>query len=169
MFGFKRQETKEYNYSQEELAKFTYAKITTSKGEIYIKLFFEETPNTVANFATLANDGFYDGLNFHRVIEGFMAQGGCPEGTGMGGPDWVIKCEVDAPKQVHNKGSLSMAHAGRNTGGSQFFICFVPCQHLDGHHTVFGEIEENDEESFKVLDSIEQYDEIVSIEVLEKR
>lgn len=169
MFGFKRQKLKEYNYSKEELAKFAYAKLTTSKGEIWIKLFYEETSNTVANFATLANDGFYNGLNFHRVIPGFMAQGGCPEGTGMGSPDWVIKCEIDAPKQVHNKGSLSMAHAGRDTGGSQFFICFVPCPHLDGHHTVFGEIEENDADSFKVLDNIEQYDEIVSIEILEKR
>ncbi|MFY4797117.1 peptidylprolyl isomerase [Aliarcobacter butzleri] len=162
-----RQELKEYNYSKEELAKFAYAKITTDKGIIWIKLFNEETPNTVANFATLANDGFYDGLNFHRVIPGFMAQGGCPDGTGMGGPDWAIKCEIDAPKQVHNRGSLSMAHAGRNTGGSQFFICFVPCPHLDRHHTVFGGIEVTDKDSFKTLDSITQGDKIVSIEILE--
>ncbi|MFW0696831.1 peptidylprolyl isomerase [Aliarcobacter butzleri] len=161
-----RQELKEYNYSKEELAKFAYAKITTDKGIIWIKLFNEETPNTVANFATLANDGFYDGLNFHRVIPGFMAQGGCPDGTGMGGPDWAIKCEIDAPKQVHNRGSLSMAHAGRNTGGSQFFICFVPCPHLDRHHTVFGGIEVTDKDSFKTLDSITQGDKIVSIEIL---
>ena len=163
-----RQELKEYNYSKEELAKFAYAKITTNKGIIWIKLFNEETPNTVANFATLANDGFYNGLNFHRVIPGFMAQGGCPDGTGMGGPDWAIKCEIDAPKQVHNRGSLSMAHAGRNTGGSQFFICFVPCPHLDKHHTVFGEIEVTDKDSFKTLDSITQGDKIVSIEILSK-
>ncbi|MFW3412959.1 peptidylprolyl isomerase [Aliarcobacter butzleri] len=162
-----RQELKEYNYSKEELAKFAYAKITTDRGIIWIKLFNEETPNTVANFATLANDGFYDGLNFHRVIPGFMAQGGCPDGTGMGGPDWAIKCEIDAPKQVHNRGSLSMAHAGRNTGGSQFFICFVPCPHLDRHHTVFGGIEVTDKDSFKTLDSITQGDKIVSIEILE--
>ncbi|MCT7640103.1 peptidylprolyl isomerase [Aliarcobacter butzleri] len=162
-----RQELKEYNYSKEELSKFAYAKITTDKGIIWIKLFNEETPNTVANFATLANDGFYDGLNFHRVIPGFMAQGGCPDGTGMGGPDWAIKCEIDAPKQVHNRGSLSMAHAGRNTGGSQFFICFVPCPHLDRHHTVFGGIEVTDKDSFKTLDSITQGDKIVSIEILE--
>ncbi|MFX4210581.1 peptidylprolyl isomerase [Aliarcobacter butzleri] len=164
-----RQELKEYNYSKEELAKFAYAKITTDKGIIWIKLFNEETPNTVANFATLANDGFYNGLNFHRVIPGFMAQGGCPDGTGMGGPDWVIKCEIDAPKQVHNRGSLSMAHAGRNTGGSQFFICFVPCPHLDRHHTVFGGIEVTDKDSFKTLDSITQGDKIVSIEILESK
>ncbi|MFW0714034.1 peptidylprolyl isomerase [Aliarcobacter butzleri] len=164
-----RQELKEYNYSKEELAKFAYSKITTDKGIIWIKLFNEETPNTVANFATLANDGFYNGLNFHRVIPGFMAQGGCPDGTGMGGPDWAIKCEIDAPKQVHNRGSLSMAHAGRNTGGSQFFICFVPCPHLDRHHTVFGGIEVTDKDSFKTLDSITQGDKIVSIEILESK
>ncbi|WP_123378068.1 peptidylprolyl isomerase [Aliarcobacter butzleri] len=164
-----RQELKEYNYSKEELAKFAYAKITTDKGIIWIKLFNEETPNTVANFATLANDGFYNGLNFHRVIPGFMAQGGCPDGTGMGGPDWAIKCEIDAPKQVHNRGSLSMAHAGRNTGGSQFFICFVPCPHLDRHHTVFGGIEVTDKDSFKTLDSITQGDKIVSIEILKSK
>ncbi|MDN5114446.1 peptidylprolyl isomerase [Aliarcobacter butzleri] len=164
-----RQELKEYNYSKEELAKFAYAKIATDKGIIWIKLFNEETPNTVANFATLANDGFYNGLNFHRVIPGFMAQGGCPDGTGMGGPDWAIKCEIDAPKQVHNRGSLSMAHAGRNTGGSQFFICFVPCPHLDRHHTVFGGIEVTDKDSFKTLDTITQGDKIVSIEILESK
>jgi peptidyl-prolyl cis-trans isomerase B (cyclophilin B) len=98
-----------------------------------------------------------------------MAQGGCPDGTGMGGPDWAIKCEIDAPKQVHNRGSLSMAHAGRNTGGSQFFICFVPCPHLDRHHTVFGGIEVTDKDSFKTLDSITQGDKIVSIEILESK
>ncbi len=169
MFGFGRKELKEYNYTQEELAKFQYAKISTEKGTIWIKLFNEETPNTVSNFASLANDAWYDDLNFHRVIEGFMAQGGCPDGTGAGGPDWAIECETDAPKQVHNKGSLSMAHAGPNTGGSQFFICFVACPHLDGHHTVFGEIEENDEESFDVLDSIRQNDKIISIEIFENK
>ncbi|WP_418179717.1 peptidylprolyl isomerase [Aliarcobacter lanthieri] len=165
---FFKKELKEYNYSKEELAKFNYAKITTDRGVIWIKLFNDATPNTVSNFATLANDGFYNGLNFHRVISGFMAQGGCPDGTGMGGPDWAIKCEIDALKQVHNKGSLSMAHAGRNTGGSQFFICFVPCPHLDRNHTVFGGIEEGDTESFKNLDSIKQGDKIVSIEILEQ-
>jgi len=164
MFG---KELKKYDYTTEELAKFQYAKFTTSKGVILIKLFNEETPNTVANFATLANDGFYNGLNFHRVIDGFMAQGGCPNKSGTGGPDWAIECEVDKEKQVHNKGSLSMAHAGPNTGGSQFFICFVPCPHLDKHHTVFGEIQADDSDSFSVLDSIEQKDEIVSIEILE--
>lgn len=168
MFRFKK-ELKVYDYTKEELAKFKFAKITTNKGVIWIELFNEETPNTVANFATLANDGFYNGLNFHRVIAGFMAQGGCPEGSGMGGPDWAIPCEVDAPKQIHNRGSLSMAHAGRNTGGSQFFICFVDCPHLDRNHTVFGGINPDDAESFEVLDSIKQKDEIISIEILENR
>ena len=166
MFG---KELKKYNYTSEELSKFEYAKFTTDKGIILIKLFNKETPNTVANFATLANDGFYNGLNFHRVIPGFMAQGGCPDGTGMGGPDWAIECEIDKDKQVHNKGSLSMAHAGRNTGGSQFFICFVPCPHLDKHHTVFGEIQADDSDSFAVLDQIEQNDKIISIEILESK
>ena len=166
MFGLKK-EIKEYDLSKEELSKFNYAKITTEKGIIFIKLFSEETPIAVANFATLANDGFYNGLIFHRVIPGFMAQGGCPDGTGMGNPGWAIKCEVNAKKQVHNRGSLSMAHAGRNTGGSQFFICFVPCPHLNNHHTVFGGIEEDDNDSFSVLDSIKQNDKIISIEILE--
>lgn len=168
MFRFKK-DLKEYDYTKEELEKFKYAKISTNKGDIFIELFYNETPNTVANFVTLANEGFYNNLNFHRVIAGFMAQGGCPDGTGAGGPEWAIKCEVDADKQVHNKGSLSMAHAGRDTGGSQFFICFVPCPHLDGNHTVFGEINENDDESFEVLDSIRQYDDILSIEILESK
>ncbi len=169
MFGFNKKELKEYEYTKEELAKFQYAKVKTNKGAIWLKLFNEETPNTVANFATLAKDGFYDGLNFHRVIPGFMAQGGCPDGTGMGGPSWAIRCEVNADKQVHKKGSLSMAHAGKDTGGSQFFICFEEQPHLDGGHTVFGEIEDGDKDSFEVLDSIRQEDEIVSIEILESK
>ena len=168
MFG-RSKELKKYDYTQEELSKFQYAKVSTENGVIWLKLFNKETPNTVANFATLANEGFYDDLSFHRVIPGFMAQGGCPNGTGSGGPDWAIECETSADKQVHNKGSLSMAHAGKDTGGSQFFICFVPCPHLDGGHTVFGEIEEEDEESFITLDSISQNDKIISIKILETK
>ncbi|MFA7572080.1 MAG: peptidylprolyl isomerase [Sulfurimonadaceae bacterium] len=168
MFGFGK-DLKEYNLSAEELKQFQYAKITTENGTIWIKLFPESTPQAVSNFATLANDGFYNGLKFHRVIPGFMAQGGCPNGSGTGGPGWAIKCETNADKQIHKRGSLSMAHAGRNTGGSQFFICFVPCPHLDGGHTVFGEIEENDKESFLALDAVHQNDKIVSIEILEKK
>ena len=168
MFGFSK-ELKKYDYSQEELNKFQYAKITAENGTIWLKLFVDAVPNTVANFATLANDEFYNGVNFHRVIPGFMAQGGCPNGTGTGGPDWAIECETDAEKQLHNRGSLSMAHAGRDTGGSQFFICFVPTPHLDGGHTVFGEIEADDEESFISLDSISQGDKIESIEIFETK
>ena len=168
MFG-RSTELKEYNLSEDELAKLQYAKIVTSKGDIWVKLYPEETPNTVANFTHLAQTGFYDNLNFHRVIPGFMAQGGCPQGTGTGGPDWAIACETSKNVHKHVKGTLSMAHAGPNTGGSQFFICFVPCPHLDGVHTVFGGIEENDAESFAVLDSIEGQDEIKTIEIHEKR
>jgi len=168
MFGFK-DELKEYNYSKEELEKFQYAKITTEKGDIWVELFPESTPIAVSNFATLAKDGFYNNLNFHRVIPDFMAQAGCPDGIGTGGPGWSIKCETNAPKQVHKRGSLSMAHAGKDTGGSQFFICFVPCPHLDGGHTVFGGIEDGDEKSFKTLDSIAQGDIIKSIEIFDTK
>ena len=115
----------------------------TDAGPIIIDLFDTEAPGTVANFVKLSKDGFYDGLAFHRVIEGFMAQGGCPNsregarGTaGTGGPGYTIPCESNAQK--HKAGSLSMAHAGRNTGGSQFFLCHGPQPHLDGQHTVFG-------------------------------
>ncbi len=160
---------KTYDYTPEELAKFQYAVIHTNKGDITLKLYPDEVPNTVANFATLANDGFYNDLNFHRVIKGFMAQGGCPHGRGTGGPGWSIPCECEKNTHKHKRGTLSMAHAGRDTGGSQFFICFVPCPHLDGHHTVFGGIEESDEQSFEVLDSIEQNDKINSIEIKEKK
>ena len=166
MFG-RNTELKVYDYTQEQMAKFNYAKITTNKGVIMIKLTPQTTVNTVANFATLANDGFYDGLNFHRVIPNFMAQGGCPQKTGTGGPDWAIECETTLGDQQHRIGSLSMAHAGKNTGGSQFFICFVPCPHLDGGHTIFGNIDVNDEQSFEVLENIRQEDTIEKIEILE--
>ncbi len=167
MFG--KAELKKYDLSQDELNKLQWAKFSTSKGNIWVKLYPEETPNTVANFAHLANTGFYNDLNFHRVIPGFMAQGGCPHGTGTGGPDWAIACETDKNTHKHVKGTLSMAHAGPNTGGSQFFICFVPCPHLDGVHTVFGGIEADDENSFAVLESIEGSDAINSIEVVEQK
>ena len=116
----------------------------TEAGLIEIELFESDAPKTVANFVKLANDGFYDGLSFHRVIDGFMAQGGCPnsrEGSngmpGTGGPGYTIKCEINSKK--HLSGSLSMAHAGKDTGGSQFFIVHEPQPHLDGVHTVFGQ------------------------------
>jgi len=162
---------KEYNLNKEELQKLQYAKITTNKGIIWIKLTPETTSNTVANFAYLADSGFYNGIKFHRVIPGFMAQAGCPyskNGNGMvgtGGPGWTIKCETNKGNQIHKRGSISMAHAGKDTGGSQFFICFVPCPHLDGVHTVFGGIEITDKDSFKVLDKIEQNDVIKEIKI----
>tara|TARA_B100000212_G_scaffold217229_1_gene164445 strand:+ start:443 stop:880 length:438 start_codon:yes stop_codon:yes gene_type:complete len=115
----------------------------TDSGKIEFDLFSKDAPNTVDNFIKLVNDGFYNGLSFHRVIPGFMAQGGCPntrEGSsgmpGTGGPGYKINCEINSNK--HITGSLSMAHAGKNTGGSQFFIVYEPQPHLDGVHTVFG-------------------------------
>ena len=109
MFGSK--ELKTYTPTAEEMASYQWAKMTTEKGVIWIKLYNEETPNTVANFAALVNDGYYNGLNFHRVIPGFMAQGGCPTGTGTGGPGWAIPCETELNTHRHVKGTLSMAHA----------------------------------------------------------
>lgn len=171
MFG--RKKLKEYNLSPEELAKLQWAILDTDKGTIKIKLYPDKAPNTVANFAHLSNSGFYDGLKFHRVIPGFMAQGGCPHSkdnprlAGTGGPDWAIRCETDNGVK-HRRGVISMAHAGKDTGGSQFFITFVDTPHLDGVHTVFGGIEPDDEESYKTLDSIEMDDTIRSIRVVEK-
>ena len=171
MFGKK---LKEYNLSPEELDKLQYAIVETDKGTITLKLYPKDAPIAVANIAELANSGFYVGLKFHRVIPGFMAQGGCPHSkdnpamAGTGGPGWAIKCETDNGIK-HKRGALSMAHAGKDTGGSQFFITFVDTPHLDGVHTVFGGIEEDDIESFKVLDSISQNDEIKSIRVVENR
>lgn len=113
--------------------------ITLENGEeIIIEFFDQEAPNTVANFEKLANEGFYNGLTFHRVIPGFVAQGGCPQGTGTGGPGYNIKCEINENK--HERGVIAMAHAGRDTGGSQFYITYAPQPHLDGHHTVFGKV-----------------------------
>jgi peptidyl-prolyl cis-trans isomerase B (cyclophilin B) len=165
MFG--RKELKTYTPTPEEMASYQWAKMTTAKGVMWIKLY--KTPNTVANFAALVNDGYYNGLNFHRVIPGFMAQGGCPQGSGTGGPGWAIPCETSLNKHRHVKGTLSMAHAGPNTGGSQFFICFVSTPHLDGVHTVFGGIEADDAESMAVLDSIQMRDVIEKVEILAAR
>ncbi len=109
-------------------------------GVIELELYDDAAPGTVANFEKLAGQGFYDGLTFHRVISGFMSQGGCPTGTGTGGPGYKIPCETAGNPHRHEAGSLSMAHAGKNTGGSQFFICHAPQPHLDGKHTVFGKV-----------------------------
>ncbi len=119
------------------------AVIEFENGErIEIELYEEAAPNTVANFEKLANDEFYDGVIFHRVIPGFVAQGGDPTGTGMGGPGYTIKCETEDNPHKHVAGSLSMAHAGKDTGGSQFFLVHEPQPHLDGVHTVFGQVTE---------------------------
>jgi peptidyl-prolyl cis-trans isomerase B (cyclophilin B) len=125
-------------------------------GEVVIDLFENDAPNTVANFEKLANDGFYNGLNFHRVIPGFVAQGGCPNGTGSGGPGYTINCEINPNK--HERGTLAMAHAGKNTGGSQFYICYAPQPHLDGVHTVFGKVAKGMEfvDAFKGRDVMEK-------------
>ena len=130
----------------------------TEKGNIRIEFFDEDAPNTVKNFKNLIQDGFYNGLNFHRVIPNFVIQGGCPNGTGTGGPGYHIPCEINTQK--HLTGSLSMAHAGKDTGGSQFFICHSPQPHLDGVHTVFGKTPDMD-----VVNSIEPGDTIISVGV----
>lgn len=139
-------------------------KFSTAKGDMIAELYDEATPITVNNFLDLINKGFYNGLNFHRVIPNFVVQGGCPDGTGAGGPGYTIQCEVTAPNQYHDRGVLSMAHRGRNTGGSQFFICHnrQGTQHLDGNHTCFGKVLEG----LDVLDKIVQGDKINSIEVI---
>lgn len=139
----------------------TKVKISTTKGDMIAELYDNETPITVNNFLSLIDKKFYDGLNFHRVIPGFVLQGGCPNKTGTGGPGYTIPCEVTAEKQFHDRGVLSMAHAGRDTGGSQFFICHnrQNTQHLDRNHTCFGRIIEG----LDLIDSISQGDDIVSI------
>jgi cyclophilin family peptidyl-prolyl cis-trans isomerase len=118
-------------------------RLKTSQGDIVIELFENQAPNSVANFVSLVRKGFYNGLNFHRVLPGFMAQGGDPKGDGSGGPGYSIPCECARPDhRLHFRGTLSMAHRGRDTGGSQFFLTFVPTPHLDGKHTAFGRVVE---------------------------
>lgn len=136
----------------------TRAIMETNKGVITLELFDTDAPNTVKNFVDLSNKGFYDGLTFHRVIPDFVIQGGCPNGNGSGGPGYTINCEINPNK--HLAGSLSMAHRGSNTGGSQFFICHSPQPHLDGVHTVFGRTENMD-----VVNAIRQGDKILSVKI----
>ena len=153
-------------------------KITTSRGELIVELLENEAPDTVGNFVSLVEEKFYDGLTFHRVLPGFMAQGGCPQGTGSGGPGYYIMCETDAENhRKHFRGTLSMAHAGKDTGGSQFFLTFVPTPHLDSKHTVFGRVIEG----LQVLGDLQRIDptqsdglttkpdRIIKIELLRKR
>jgi peptidyl-prolyl cis-trans isomerase B (cyclophilin B) len=136
--------------------------IETDKGNMVVELFEKEAPNTVANFVKLINDGFYNGLTFHRVIPNFVIQGGCPKGNGTGGPGYTIKCEINPKK--HLTGTLSMAHAGKDTGGSQFFITHSPQPHLDGVHTVFGQVIEGQD----VVNKIKPNDVMKKVTVLEE-
>ncbi|MBL1231720.1 MAG: peptidyl-prolyl cis-trans isomerase [Flavobacteriales bacterium] len=138
--------------------------IKTEKGDMTVEFYDKDAPKTVENFTTLAKKGFYDGLTFHRVIPDFVIQGGCPDGTGAGGPGYSIDCELDGKNQYHDRGVLSMAHAGRNTGGSQFFICHSRnnTAHLDRNHTCFGKVVEG----VDIVDDIRQGDKILKIEVM---
>jgi peptidyl-prolyl cis-trans isomerase B (cyclophilin B) len=143
----------------------TKAIIETKYGNIVIE-FFDEVTNTVKNFVTLAETGFYDGLSFHRCIPDFVAQGGCPIGTGTGNPGYKIPCETEknARKHTHVRGTLSMAHAGKNTGGSQFFLVRAPQHHLDGKHTIFGKIIEG----LEIIDKLSDGDKMKRVSITEK-
>lgn len=140
------------------------ATIETDKGTIELDLYPEHAPKTVNNFAFLAGEGFYDGTAFHRVIDGFMVQGGDPTGTGRGGPGYQFEDEVTGNPLTHDLGAVSMANAGPDTNGSQFFITRAPQPHLDGQHTVFGEVVDGQD----VVDAIEQGDTMTSVTVQPK-
>ena len=139
-------------------------KINTDKGTMMVEFYEKDAPNTVNNFVKLAKDGFYKDLNFHRVIPNFVAQGGCPDGNGMGGPGYKIDCELGGDNQYHDKGVLSMAHAGPNTGGSQFFLCHSRqgTQHLDKKHTCFGKVTEG----LEIIEQVQQGDKF-SVEIID--
>jgi len=143
------------------------AKIESDKGEMIVEFYEDDAPNTVTNFIKLSEKGYYNGLTFHRVIPDFVIQGGCPNGTGSGGPGYSIDCELDGENQYHDKGVLSMAHAGRNTGGSQFFICHSRSNtsHLDRNHTCFGRVIKGVE----IIDKISQGDQIINISIFEEK
>lgn len=137
------------------------ADIKTKYGNMKVEFYEKDAPKTVENFIKLSKEGYYNGLTFHRVIPDFVVQGGCPDGTGMGGPGYSIDCELSGDNQYHDKGVLSMAHAGRNTGGSQFFICHnrQNTQHLDRNHTCFGKVIEN----VDIVDKIQQGDQMLEV------
>jgi peptidyl-prolyl cis-trans isomerase B (cyclophilin B) len=139
--------------------------IKTNKGDMKVEFYEKDAPNTVANFVKLSKDGYYNGLKWHRVLPDFVIQGGCPNGTGAGGPGYKIDCELDGNNQYHDRGVLSMAHAGRNTGGSQFFVCHSRnnTSHLDRNHTCFGKVIEG----VDIVDKIRVGDTIDSIEIIE--
>ncbi|CAG5070624.1 putative peptidyl-prolyl cis-trans isomerase [Dyadobacter sp. CECT 9623] len=145
----------------------TKAEMITDKGTMLIEFYDADAPGTVKNFVDLSKKGFYDGLIFHRVIPDFMVQGGDPTGTGRGGPGYKIKCELSGGNQYHDRGVLSMAHAGRDTGGSQFFICHSRnnTAHLDGNHTCFGKVVEG----VDTVDLLRQGDKIQKITIIEEQ
>lgn len=154
--GSGRQYNRDYSKTKQ-----IFAEIKTHEGTMKVELFFKQSPNTVANFLHLVDSGFYKGVSFHRIIEGFMAQAGDPNGDGTGGPSWKIDDEQNNLK--HEAGTLSMANAGANTAGSQFFICHMPQSHLDGRHTIFGKLVSG----FDVLTRIERGDPILDLTVTE--
>ncbi|NQU33963.1 MAG: peptidylprolyl isomerase [Bacteroidetes bacterium] len=141
-----------------------HAEIHTAKGVMKVEFYEKDAPKTVENFIRLAEKGYYNGLNFHRVIPDFVIQGGCPDGTGAGGPGYSIDCELDGDNQYHDRGVLSMAHAGRNTGGSQFFVCHSRSNtaHLDRNHTCFGKVIEG----VDIVDDIREGDKIEKIVIV---
>lgn len=141
----------------------TKADIVTGKGTMKVEFYDNDAPKTVANFVKLSKEGYYDGLTFHRVLPDFVIQGGCPDGTGAGGPGYSIDCELNGDNQYHDKGVLSMAHAGRNTGGSQFFVCHSRnnTSHLDRNHTCFGKVVVG----LEIIENIEQGDKIEKITI----
>lgn len=139
--------------------------ITLENGsKINLEFFAEHAPNTVANFEKLANEGFYNGLTFHRIVPGFVAQGGCPRGNGTGGPGYTIKCETAGNPNKHVRGVIAMAHAGKDTGGSQFYITYDAFPHLDGVHTVFGKVTEGMEH----VDALKQGSKMSEVKVWEE-
>ena len=151
-----RQFNRDYSHTKQ-----MFVEITTHEGTMKLELYFKEAPNTVANFAHLVDSGFYKGLTFHRIIEGFMAQAGDPNGDGTGGPGYTIPDERNNLK--HEAGTLSMANAGPNTAGSQFFICHVQQPQLDNRHTVFGKLVSG----FDVLTRLERGDPILDAKIIE--
>lgn len=153
-----------FSYFCQNFNTMSKAEIHTAKGVMKIDFYDADAPNTVANFIKLAEKGYYNGLNFHRVIPDFVIQGGCPNGSGSGGPGYKIKCETSGGNQYHDRGVLSMAHAGKDTGGSQFFVCHsrTNTSHLDGVHTCFGKVTEG----LDVIDKIKAGDKIEKIVVV---
>jgi peptidyl-prolyl cis-trans isomerase B (cyclophilin B) len=158
-FGQGKMRTFNRDYSK---TKQIFAEISTSEGVMKFELFFKDAPNTVANFMHLADTGYYKTTTFHRVIQGFMTQGGDPNGDGTGGPGYMIADEIAAGLK-HEAGTLSMANAGPNTAGSQFFVCHMPQPHLDGRHAIFGKLISG----FDVLTRIEKGDPILDVKITE--